>query len=118
MGDKRRGGDRGAGNEGRAGRADQSSTRVHGIIIVTPRDFVIPALFLSPRVEYLALHLIGAEVCEAYKGFGELEKVRSSVNKIIRLATCSEWVLTNGPSGVSSSPPIVEGSAFLACSKN
>ena len=70
--------------EGRTGRVDQSSTRVHEIIIVTPRDFVISALFLSLKVEFLALHLIGAKIRKAHKGFGELERFQSSVNKGIR----------------------------------
>ena len=73
----------GAGNRGRAGRgrADQSRTRVHGIIIVTPRDFTISALFLSLRVEFLPLHLIGAKVRKAHESFGELEEDQSSVSK-------------------------------------
>ena len=57
----------GAGNrKGRMEQADQLSTRIHRIIIVTPRDFVISALCLSLSVEHLALRLIGAEVRKAY----------------------------------------------------
>lgn len=58
-----------------AGRAEEGSNRlstcVHGVII-TPRNFVISTLFLSLRVEFLALDLIGAEVRKVHEGFGKL----------------------------------------------
>jgi len=59
---------------GHPARADQSSTGVHGIIIVTPGDLVISALSLSLSVESLPICLIGAKICKAYKSFGELEE--------------------------------------------
>ena len=63
------------GNRELAGRAEEGpgrlSTCVHGVI-VTPRNLVIPTLFLSLRVEFLALDLIGAEVRKAHEGFGKL----------------------------------------------
>ena len=55
-------------------RTGQLSTRVHGVVI-TPRNLVISTLFLCLRVEFLALHLIVAEVREAHKGFDKLEEI-------------------------------------------
>ena len=61
-------------------RSDRLDTRVHGVII-TPWNLVISTLFLSLRVEFLALDLVGAEVREVHEGFNKLEEDESSVSK-------------------------------------
>lgn len=71
----REGGTEGGLAELRGSGSDKSSIRVHGVII-TPRNFTIPAFSLSLRVEFLAPHFIAAEVGKAYKGFNKLDEVK------------------------------------------
>ena len=75
----------------RTGRADQSSTHVHRILIVAPRNGVISALFLSLAVEFLASHFIGTKIRKGHKGFGELEENQRPVSKCTHPVESTTW---------------------------
>lgn len=56
--------------------SSRSFACVHGVVVITPRNLVVSALFLSPRVEFFALYLIRTEIREAHECFNKLEGIQ------------------------------------------
>ena len=56
--------------------SSRSFACVHGVVVITPRNLVVSALFLSPRVEFFALNLIRTEIREAHECFNKLEGIQ------------------------------------------